>query len=941
MRMVIMNDVNDLNTNPKLGLNDDQIIINQNKYGKNILEEKKKKSIFLFFLEQFKDLMVVLLLIATVISFGLAIYQGIYENWSWNSELTISFIEPFIILIVVVTNAIVGTVQEIKSQKAVDSLKNMSPMMSKVIRNGKLQNIKSEDIVVGDILFIESGDVVGADGILVESNNLYCIESSLTGESLPSEKNANEIHDFNSPIAEQKFKVFSSSSVSNGTGLVLVTEVGKNTEIGKISNLLNEQETNLTPLQLKINKLGKIFGYSGIILFVFSLIAQIIFQVTDTGNLKSTGFWSSSLVNSISLAVAAIPEGLVAFTTIILSLSVKQMANENAIVKNLMAVETLGSTAIICSDKTGTLTQNKMTVVDAWINNKFLENNKDFHKLLKLFSLCTEANIFKKNDEIEEVGDPTEIALLHAYEKYTKLSVNDLKQNNTRIRNFPFDSERKLMSVIYKLDNKNILITKGAPESIFNLLENNENISEYQNISEQWAQRGFRVLAIATKKLNVNENISNVNEKEIENNLHFEGLIAMIDPPRETSKESIHLCKQAGMKPIMITGDNLITASSIAKELGILGNEDLVITGTELDKLSDEEFEKNIHKYAVYARVAPKDKIRIVKTWQKLDQVVAMTGDGVNDAPALKAADIGCAMGITGTEVSKQASDLILVDDNFSTVVKAVSNGRKIYERIRNVIQNLLVTSIAEIVLVLFGLLIFRSIFLQEIKNIMTQNENFQFFILSATQLLWINLFTHGFPAIALGIQNSKETYMTIRPHSKFESIFARNMGWNTLWQGIFIGILSLIGYYLGAIYALNNPSINNEDFVKVASTVAFLVIGIGATFNSLNLMTKKSIFVSNPLYYWKVYISIIFSIAWLLLVVFVKPIAQVFNIYTDFGAYSSLLLYSFGLVAIIIPVYTIYKLIINFIEKRNLKINEITHFEIIKKPKKIFKRKD
>ncbi|QJR44291.1 cation-translocating P-type ATPase [Mycoplasma miroungirhinis] len=932
-----MKNIQDLNTNPKLGLNDSQINDNQIKYGKNILEEKKKRSIFLFFLEQFKDLMVILLLIATIISFGLAIYQGINQQWNWNSELTISFIEPCIILIVVVANAIIGTIQEIKSQKAVDALKNMSPMISKVIRNGKLQNIKSKDIVVGDILFIESGDVVGADGILLESHNLYCIESSLTGESVPSEKNANAVTDLTLPIADQKFKVFSSTSVSNGTGLVLITEVGKNTEIGKISKLLNEQKTNLTPLQLKINKLGKIFGYSGIILFILSLIAQIIFQLTDTGNLKSTSFWSVSLVNSISLAVAAIPEGLVAFTTIILSLSVKQMANENAIVKNLMAVETLGSTAVICSDKTGTLTQNKMTVVDAWKNNTYLQNNNEFYDLFKLFSLCTEANIFKKENKIEEVGDPTEIALLHAYEKYTQLSVVDLKQNTTRLKNFPFDSERKLMSVIYKLNDKNILITKGAPESIFNLLEHKQNITEYQNIVDQWAKQGFRVLALATKKLQQNIDISNTNEIEIENNLQFEGLIAMIDPPRETSKESIDFCKKAGMKPIMITGDNLVTASAIAKELGILNEGDLAITSKELDQLSDEELEQNIQKYAVYARVAPKDKIRIVKAWQKLDQVVAMTGDGVNDAPALKAADIGCAMGITGTEVSKQASDLILVDDNFSTVVKAVSNGRKIYERIRNVIQNLLVTSVAEIILVVFGLLIFRSVFSQEIKNILNQNEHFQFFILSATQLLWINLFTHGFPAIALGIQNSKETYMNIRPHSKFESIFARRMGWDTLWQGIFIGILSLIGYYLAAIYALHTDTIKNDDFVKVASTVAFLIIGIGATFNSLNLMTKRSIFISNPLYYWKIYLSIIFSIVCLLLVVFIKPFAQVFNIFVDFSSYSTLILYSFGLVAIIIPVYTIYKLIINFIEKRYLKSDKITNFEIIKKPSKKF----
>ncbi|QJG66753.1 cation-translocating P-type ATPase [Mycoplasma phocoenae] len=931
----------------KKGLTTEEAIKSQNLHGENKLSEKKQKSIFLIYLEQFKDLMVLLLIGATIVSLSMAIYHGVTDNWNWtkdNRSLIISFIEPFIILFVITTNALVGTIQEIKSQKAVAALKNMSPQMSKVLRDGKLQIIKSEDIVIGDILFIESGDIVGADGVLIESHNLECIESSLTGESLPTSKNANVAVDYNLALADQKFKVFSSTSVSSGNAWVQVTEIGDNTEIGKITQLINNEQVNPTPLQMKINKLGKLFGYAGIILFVLSIIAQIIFQAIDGSSFVSASFWAISLINAISLAVAAIPEGLVAFTTIILSLNVKMMAKEKAIVKSLMAVETLGSTAIICSDKTGTLTENKMTLVNAYANKNYLQktsNVEEFKQLLTLSSLCTEANIFMENGQLKEVGDPTELALLHAVEKYFGKHQSKIKETYPRIKTIPFDSDRKLMSSINIIDNKHFLITKGAPESINNILAN--ECMDIETVNEGWANCGYRVLAISVRELTTFEiaNLNNLNLLDLEKNMNFVGMIALIDPPRESSKKSIELCKQAGIKPIMITGDNIITATSIAKELGIYNEGDLSITGVELDKMSDEQLFENIEKYSVYARVAPKDKIRIVKMWQMKDQVVAMTGDGVNDAPALKASDIGCAMGITGTEVSKQAADLILVDDNFSTVVKAVDNGRKVYQKIRNVIQNLLITSIAEIVLVFFGLLIFRAVFNTTIKNILLSDERFSFFILSATQLLWINLFTHGFPAIALGIQENKESYMNIRPHSKYESIFARGMGWNTLWQGVFIGLLSLVGYYVGAKYALNPANnIDPKNFVKVGSTIAFLIIGIGATFNSLNLMTTKSIFISNPIFYWKVYASVIFSIICLLVVVFIKPIASVFSIYTNFVDDPKLVAIAFGLTAIIIPVFTIHKLISNLIKKQKNKYQKIEKFELIKKPKSFFKNK-
>ncbi|MBN0919329.1 cation-translocating P-type ATPase [[Mycoplasma] gypis] len=944
------NSDNWLNTDSSKGLSSEEVKIRQNEAGKNKLKEAKAKSWFVIYLEQFKDLMVILLLVATLISFGLAIYEGIHTSWVWNTSLTVSFIEPFIILFVVMTNAIVGMIQEIKSQKAVEALKNMSPLTSKVIRDGQLRNINSEDLVVGDIMIIESGDIVGADGILLDSQNLFCIESSLTGESVASAKDFRAEHNFELPIADQDFKVFSSSAVSNGRGVVLVTQIGNQTEIGKISKMLSEQENQLTPLQLKINKLGKIFGIGGIVLFAVSLIIQFIFQaIANKSGFSEPSFWSSSLVNSISLAVAAIPEGLVAFTTIILSLSVRAMAKQKAIVKSLMAVETLGSTAVICSDKTGTLTQNKMTVVDyydASTNSKMTEsqNNDKFKILSTLFALCTDANLaFKEDGQIEEVGDPTETALLYAVKNITSRHASELKNDYQRVKSFPFDSDRKLMSTINIIEGKHFLIVKGAPEMIFNLV-NDKNVQEYEQINSMWAQNGFRVLGLATRRLTDQEveNLDMLTEQNLEHSLDFKGLVAMIDPPRQSSKEAIAKCKKAGIKPVMITGDNLVTAIAIAKDLGIYKDGDLAITGKDLESLGDDELFENIERYSVFARVAPKDKIRIVKMWQQKDQVVAMTGDGVNDAPALKASDIGCAMGITGTEVSKQAADLILVDDNFATVVNAVENGRSIYQRIRNVIQNLLITSIAEIVLVFFGILIFRAIFNTKINEISAADPSFEFFILSATQLLWINLFTHGFPAIALGLQETKENYMNQRPYSKFESIFARQMGWNTLWQGIFIGILSLVGYYLGAAWVLygNVEGMQPQSFVNAGSTVAFLVIGIGATFNTLNLMSTKSVFISNPLYYWKVYASVIFSIFFLLLVTYVTPIATVFNLLPEFAKYSTLNGYAYGLIAIIIPIYFIHKLITNYIQNQKNQKNQITDFVLIKRPKPVFKFK-
>ncbi|MDJ1647314.1 cation-translocating P-type ATPase [Mycoplasma phocimorsus] len=878
-----------------------QVEENQKIYGLNTLEKKKKKSLLLIFFEQFKDLMVILLLIATIFSFSMAIYRMISFKEISKSELIISFVEPCIILIVVIINAIIGLIQEIKSSKAVESLSKLNPLMVKVLRNNKLTEIYSEFLTIDDIVLLEAGDVVPADGIIISSSNFKVIESSLTGESMPVEKKFNKNINFSLPISEQEFKVFSSSQVVNGSAYIKITQIAKETEIGKISSLLANEKNKETPLQKRINKLGKIFGYTGLVLFALTFIVQVIFQVINNADLKMPKIWGENIMNSISLAVAAIPEGLVTFSTIILALSVKQMTKEKAIVKNLMAVETLGSTSVICSDKTGTLTQNKMTITNKSVKNITLE------QLIIYGSLCSEAHIEKHNDQLQYIGDPTELAFIdYGIKNNIYKTKSDLEKQYKRIATFPFDSERKMMSTINLINDDYYLITKGAPEII--LKKSHNAMQEDFELVSSWANQALRTLAISFKKLEKQE--LNKTQEELERNLNFVGLIGMIDPPRESSKEAIALCKKAGIKTIMITGDSATTAVAIAKQLGIFKNGDFAIQGFELAKMTDEELSSKIDHCSVFARVAPQDKIRIVKILQKKENVVAMTGDGVNDAPALKAADIGCAMGITGTEVSKEASDMILVDDNFATIVKAVSKGRSVYETIRTVIKNLLITSLAEIILVFFGLIIFNIIFKEQIANLKTE-----FYILSATQLLWINLFTHGFPAIALGLQKNNINYMNQKPINKNENIFARGMGIEVLIYGIIIGLISLIAYYFAAKLAidLNMP----QKVSEYGSTAAFVILGISAVLSSLNLMSSKNIITSNPLKHKLVYISVIFSMFWFLLVLFIPALARIFKLSDEILTNIKLVEISFVPLIAVFIIFELSTLIKNWIIRR------------------------
>lgn len=931
---------NMLEINLKQGLTNEEAINRQKKYGLNELKKTKKINPFLVYLSQFKDVLVIILLCASLLSYIFAIISGSKHNWNFNSELVVEFVEPSIILFVVLTNSLIGAIQEIKSAKAVDALSKLNPLQAKVVRNGVLVSIDSKDVTIGDVVMLEAGDVVPADGYLLFSSNLSAIESSLTGESEPSIKDYLSERDFSLPLADRKFMVYSSSIIATGTAYYVVSAIGSQTELGKISALVSQQKEAMSPLQIKINKLGKIFGYVGIALFLGSMLMQILFAIPNTSHYKELYFWSTVIVNGVSLAVAAIPEGLIAFTSIILAIGVQRMAKKKAIVKDLMAVESLGSCAVICSDKTGTLTQNKMTIVDLYnLENDKLTNaqmNNNYLKLIEFGSLCSEANLSFENNEYKPVGDPTEVSFLYELEKYSQYKTKtELVSQYERIHVWPFDSDRKLMTSINKINDKFMVIVKGAPDVLINktALEKN-NKEKVLKVNNEWANQAYRVLAIASKEISkkeLDELFLKNNDYQLnylENNLSFDGLVAMIDPPREEAKAAISICRQAGIKPVMITGDNINTAIAIAKSLNIYNDGDLAISGLELEKISDDELTNNIDKYSVYARVKPEDKLRIVNAWQKRNQVVAMTGDGVNDAPALKASDIGCAMGITGTEASKQAANMILADDNFTTIVSAVKNGRSIYQKIKNVIQNLLITSIAEVILVFLGLLIFKFVF----KD-WSELKGKEIYILSATQLLWINLFTHGFPAIALGLQNSKEDYMNKRPISKYESIFANGMGWNTLWQGIIIGILSMVGYYLGALWAKNNGD-SGENIIRAASTIAFLVLGITATFNSINLMSKKPVIMSNPFYYWKVYASVIFSLFFLLLVAFINKISVVFKGYERLENSPTLIAYGLGLPLILIPIYFIHKIILLLIEKKNQKQNTIKNFEMILTPR-------
>ncbi len=786
-----------LSTNASTGLSIEAVKKLQNQYGKNKLKEKKKKSNFQRFLEQFKDVMIIILIIAAIVSFTIVCIE---KNWG-------ELFEPALILLIVILNAIIGVYQEGKAEKALDALKNMSAPHARVIRDGKESVIDASELVPGDIIKLEAGDFVPADARLLESASLKSEESALTGESVPSEKDALAEVAEDAPLGDRSNMVFSGCSITYGTALAVVTATGMNTEMGKIADLLDSESETQTPLQKKLAQLGKYLG-------IMALAAcGVIFAVGILNDIPVMEIF----MTSVSLAVSAIPEGLPAIVTIVLSIGVQRMVKKNALIRRLPAVETLGSASIICSDKTGTLTQNRMTLKKAYVDGSDIEdityNDSDSIKeLLKYGTLCCDGSVvFSENGE-QHIGDPTETAIVYAAHK-NGMPKDELNQKYQRLATIPFDSDRKLMTTVNKIDSKNIVIVKGAFDVMAKRCIKGD-LEKARAVTDSMSENALRVLAIGYKEIDsVPENPTS---EELENGLTFMGLVGMIDPPREEAKAAAATCRKAGIKPVMITGDHVVTAKAIARELGIFKEGDLAITGAELDAMSEAELNNKVEQISVYARVSPENKIRIVKAWQRKGQVVSMTGDGVNDAPALRAADIGCAMGITGTDVAKGAADMTLTDDNFATIVDAVREGRGIYSNIKKVVGFLLGTNIGEVITVFIAMLLWHKT------------------PLLSMQLLWINLVTDSLPAIALGMEPVESDIMERKPKPKNEGIFAGGLGIRVVLQGLMFAIITLFAF---------NYGISVTGDLKVGQTMAFMVLAISQVLQSYNMRSDRSLF--------------------------------------------------------------------------------------------------
>ncbi|CDF58090.1 calcium-transporting P-type ATPase, PMR1-type [Thermobrachium celere] len=814
--------LNQLSTS-KNGLSEEEVEKRLKEYGFNEFREKKHKTTIQKFFDQFKDFLVIILIVAAVIS-------GVVGEVA----------DTIIILLVVVLNAVLGVIQENKAEESLNALKKMAAPLAHVIRDGISKEIPARELVPGDIVVLEAGKYVPADMRLIEASNLKIEEAALTGESVPIDKSNEVIEDVNIPVGDRKNMAFMSSMVTYGRGVGVVVTTGMNTEIGKIADMISKVEEEKTPLQEKLEEAGKWMGISALV------ICAIMFGI---GVFEGRDVFSM-FMTSVSLAVAAIPEGLPAVVTIVLAVGVQKMIRRNAIVRKLPAVETLGCATVICSDKTGTLTQNKMTVKRIYTSNKYADDVIDAKKLFHIANLCNDTKIVEENREIKLLGDPTETALVD-FSMKVSLDKRELDKVYTRLDEIPFDSDRKLMTTFNKNENKIEVNVKGAPDILLSrctyILEgdnirsiNEDDVKRIKQANEEMAKQALRVLAFAYKE------VDEINKDEAEKELIFVGLVGMIDPPREEAKEAVKKCKTAGIKPVMITGDHKITAVAIAKELGILNDEKEAITGAELENMTQEELTKNVSNYSVYARVSPEHKVRIVEAWKSNGHIVAMTGDGVNDAPALKKANIGVAMGITGTDVSKEAADLILTDDNFATIVSAVEEGRTIYSNIRKSISFLLSCNIGEI-LALF------------IATALNWAEP-----LLPIHILWVNLVTDTFPALALGMELPESNVMNEPPRDPDEGFFSKGLGIRIVLQGIFIGIATLIAFKYGEMFS-----------EEVARTMAFYTLSFSQLVHAFNVRyDKKSVILnnmfSNKYLNYGVLISILIQ-----MIVFVTPFTR------------------------------------------------------------------
>ena len=784
------------------GLTQNQAKENQKKYGKNELAEGKKKNPFILFLEQYKDFLVIILIIAAIIS-------GVLGD-----------IESAIVIFVVITiNAILGTVQHIKAEQSLDSLKEMSAPTAKVIRDGEIKVVEGKNVTVGDIVVIEAGDYVCSDGRIIENASLKVDESAMTGESEPVEKQETVL-DGEKPLGDRVNMLYSGSFATYGRAKMVVTSVGMKTEIGKIASLLKSTQEKKTPLQESLDNFGK--KLSLIIIGICVIVLGLELFRSDGINLT---VFTDAFVFAVALAVAAIPEALSSIVTIVLSVGTQKLAKENAIIRKLQAVEGLGSVSIICSDKTGTLTQNKMTVQKIYFDGQIIDKDDEINarqgQLIIDGALCNDS----VQKEGQEIGDPTEIALVNFSEKHD-LPVEKMREKYQRLGEIPFDSDRKLMSTVHKIGDNYKMLTKGAVDVLSGRIDEvktmdgkrpftAEDLAELKKVNTEFSQMGLRVLAVCERDVDTVD-ISVEDEKDY----ILLGLVAMQDPPREESAEAVRKCKTAGIRPIMITGDHLVTASAIARKIGILDDNGRAVEGREIENLSDEELDEFVSDVSVYARVSPEHKIRIVSAWQRKGYIVSMTGDGVNDAPALKQANIGVAMGITGSEVAKDAASMVLTDDNFATIVKAIENGRNLYRNIQRAIQFLLSGNTAGILAVLYA-------------SFMALPVPFK-----AVHLLFINLLTDSLPAIALGVEPHSSDVMNEKPRPKNQSILTKKVLTNICVEGVVIGVMTMIAFYVGFM--------RNAE---VASTMAFSTLCLSRLVHGFNCKSDKPVWFTKKMW--------------------------------------------------------------------------------------------